>query len=51
VVVGAIVLFCGSIALGTLLKQEFFPASVRPELLVELNSAGRQQPGSYGYRC
>jgi multidrug efflux pump len=37
VVLGAIILFCGSIALGTLLRQEFFPASVRPELLVELN--------------
>ena len=37
VVVGAIVLFCANIALGTLLKQEFFSASVRPELLVELN--------------
>lgn len=37
VVVAAIALFAANIALGTLLKQEFFPASVRPELLVELN--------------
>ncbi|MBQ8920252.1 MAG: efflux RND transporter permease subunit [Acidaminococcaceae bacterium] len=29
--------FAASLLLGKLLRQEFFPASVRPELLVELN--------------
>ena len=37
VVAGAIAVFCAFLLLGTQLRQEFFPASVRPELLVELN--------------
>ena len=37
VVLASIILFGASILLGTVLRQEFFPASVRPELLVELN--------------
>ena len=37
VLAGAIAVFCAFLLLGTRLTQEFFPASVRPELLVELN--------------
>ncbi len=37
VLVIAVVVFCLTMSLGKLLKQEFFPGSVRPELLVELN--------------
>ena len=37
VVVITLCIFAGSLLLGKLLKQEFFPASVRPELLVEMN--------------
>ncbi|MEE3381038.1 MAG: efflux RND transporter permease subunit [Succiniclasticum sp.] len=37
VIAGAIAVFCAFLLLGTKLTQEFFPASVRPELLVELN--------------
>ena len=36
VLAGAIAVFCAFLLLGTRLTQEFFPASVRPELLVEL---------------
>ena len=37
VIVITLCIFAGSLLLGKLLKQEFFPASVRPELLVEMN--------------
>ena len=37
VIVITLCIFAGSLVLGKLLKQEFFPASVRPELLVEMN--------------
>lgn len=37
VILGTLVIFAASLLLSQTLKQEFFPASVRPELLVELN--------------
>ncbi len=37
VIIGAVLTFIGSIGLLKLVKQEFFPASVRPEIVVELN--------------
>ena len=37
VIVITLLIFGSSVFVGTLLRQEFFPASVRPELLVELN--------------
>ena len=37
VLIITVCIFCGSLLLSKLLKREFFPASVRPELLVELN--------------
>lgn len=37
VIVVTLAIFTSSLLLGQALKQEFFPASVRPELLVELN--------------
>ncbi|MBQ9697568.1 MAG: efflux RND transporter permease subunit [Acidaminococcaceae bacterium] len=37
VIVITLCIFAGSLLLSKLLKQEFFPASVRPELLVEMN--------------
>lgn len=37
VIVITILLFWGTLLLSSLLKKEFFPASVRPELLVEMN--------------
>lgn len=37
VVLGTLAIFAASLLLSQTLKQEFFPASVRPELLVELN--------------
>lgn len=37
VILVTLAVFGSSLLLGTILKQEFFPASVRPELLVELN--------------
>lgn len=36
-ILGTLVIFAASLLLSQTLKQEFFPASVRPELLVELN--------------
>ena len=32
-----LLIFASALGVGTLLKQEFFPASVRPEILTELN--------------
>ena len=37
VILSTVSIFIGSLLLVPLIKQEFFPASVRPELLVELN--------------
>ena len=37
VIIITLCIFFGSLLLGKVLKREFFPASVRPELLVELN--------------
>ena len=37
VIVATLAIFASSLLLARALKQEFFPASVRPELLVELN--------------
>ena len=37
VIVITLCIFAGSLLMGKLLKHEFFPASVRPELLVEMN--------------
>ena len=37
VIIISIGIFIGSLLLGKLLKQEFFPASTRPELLVDMN--------------
>ena len=38
IVIGVtLLIFASALGVGTLLKQEFFPASVRPEILTELN--------------
>ncbi|MBQ7673476.1 MAG: efflux RND transporter permease subunit [Alphaproteobacteria bacterium] len=37
IIVITIMFFIGSLFLSSILKKEFFPASVRPELLVEMN--------------
>ena len=37
VIIISFVIFAASLLLGKLLKQEFFPASTRPELLVDMN--------------